>query len=57
MNYKNYFEISKKNKMGLILKKFLNSKGPSFLEVLISTGSMNNLSRPRDLIKIKNSFS
>ena len=43
--------------MGLILKKFLNSKGPSFLEVLISTGSMNNLSRPRDLIKIKNSFS
>ena len=56
LGYKNYFKISKTKKMNSIIKKFLNCKGPSFLEVIISMGSLNNLSRPKDLIKIKKEF-
>ena len=56
LGYKSYFKISQTKKINSTIKKFLNSKGPSFLEVLISEGSLDNLSRPRDLIKIKNKF-
>ena len=56
LGYKNYFKISKSEQMNFIIKSFLTSKGPSFLEVLINEGTLNNLSRPRDLIKIKNQF-
>ena len=57
LGYKKYFKIYKKNRVSLILKKFLKSKGPSFLEVLISPGTFHNLIRPQNLIKIKNNFS
>jgi phosphonopyruvate decarboxylase len=56
LGYKSYFKITRTKKINSIIKKFLNSKGPSFLEVLISIGSLDNLSRPNDLIKIKNEF-
>ena len=56
LGYKNYFKISQAKKINSTIKKFLNSKGLSFLEVLISIGSLNNLSRPSNLIKIKNKF-
>ena len=56
LGYKNYFKISQTKKIDSTIKKFLNSKGPSFLEVLISTGTLDNLSRPNNLIKIKNKF-
>ena len=56
LGYKNYFKISKLVQMNSITRSFLNSKGPSFLEVLINEGSLDNLSRPSDLIKIKNKF-
>ena len=56
LGYKKYFKIYKKNELKFVLKKFLKSKGPSFLEVAISKGSMQNLMRPKDLIKIKNNF-
>ena len=56
LGYKSYFKVSQKNKINSTIKKFLSSKGPSFLEVLISIGTLDNLSRPSDLIKIKNKF-
>ena len=56
LGYKKYFKISENKKIKLTIKKFLNSKGPSFLEVLISNGTLNNLSRPDNLIKIKKRF-
>ena len=56
LGYKNYFKISQTKKISFTIKKFLNSKGPSFLEVLISIGSLENLSRPNNLIKIKKKF-
>ena len=57
LGYKNYFKISKKDKIVPTIKKFLNSNGPSFLEILISVGSMGNLARPKNLIKIRDDFS
>jgi len=56
LGYKNYFKISQTKKIDSTIKKFLNTKGPSFLEVLISIGSLDNLSRPNDLIQIKKKF-
>ena len=56
LGYKNYFKISRAKKINFTIKKFLNSKGPSFLEVLISLGTLDNLSRPHDLIEIKKKF-
>ena len=56
VNYKNYFKISSKSQVSKTLRKFLNSKGPSFLEVCINQGSIENLGRPKKLINIKNRF-
>ena len=54
--YKNYYVA--KNNLSFIknLKNFLKSKGPSFFEVYIRSESIKNLSRPKDLIKIKENF-
>ncbi len=54
--YKNYFKISKEKEIKPVLKRFINSLGPSFLEVFISKGTLINLMRPDNLIKIKNKF-
>ena len=56
LGYKKYFKVSQIKEIKPVLKKLINSKGPSFLEVLISSGSLSNLSRPEHLIKIKNNF-
>jgi phosphonopyruvate decarboxylase len=56
VGYKKYYKISNKKNMSKNIKKFMNSNGPSFLEVIISNGTINNLSRPKDLIEIKNKF-
>jgi len=56
VGYKNYLKISNKNSIRNILQKFIKSKGPSLLEVKIKNGSLKNLSRPKDLIKIKEKF-
>ena len=54
--YKKYFYLNKKENMKKIIKKFLMSKGPNFLEVAIKTGSMKGLLRPKNLIQIKKQF-
>lgn len=56
LGYKNYYKVSKKSSFKSALTKLLKSKGPSFLEVIISTGTLNNLKRPKNLIKIKKIF-
>lgn len=56
LGYKNYFFLNKKKTIGLILKSFLNSNGPAFLEVIIKTGSPKNLLRIKNLSAIKKNF-
>ena len=56
LGYKKYFLISYKNQILSTLKKFIISKGPSFLEVKIRVQSMKNLGRPENLIKIRDAF-
>ena len=54
--YKKYYFLNNKKKINQILKKFLISKGPSFLEVAIKHGSIENLTRPTNLNRIKKNF-
>ena len=56
LGYKNYFKITRTKKINSTIKKFLSSKGPSFLEVLISIGTLDDLSRPNNLTEIKKHF-
>jgi len=54
--YKNYYLAKNNLSFNKNLKYFLKSKGPSFFEVYIRSESIKNLSRPKDLIKIKENF-
>jgi phosphonopyruvate decarboxylase len=54
--YKNYYLATNNLSFNKNLKYFLKSNGPSFFEVRIRSESIKNLSRPTDLIKIKNNF-
>jgi phosphonopyruvate decarboxylase len=54
--YKNYYYANSKKLLLKNLDYFLKSKGPSFLEIYIKPGSLSNLSRPKNFIKIKNFF-
>lgn len=56
MGYKYYKKINKKNDIDKELRRFLNLPGSSFLEVKTSIGSFKNLTRPKNLIKIKDDF-
>jgi phosphonopyruvate decarboxylase len=54
--YKNYYLAKNNQSFNKNLKYFLKSKGPSFFEVHIRSQSIKNLSRPKNLIKIKENF-
>lgn len=57
VGYKQYFRVSKKNKCEAVIKKFLKSKGPSFLEVITKINPKDNiLPRPKHLFKVKEKF-
>jgi phosphonopyruvate decarboxylase len=56
IGYKNYYEIKKKIYLKEKLNKFIKSSGPSLLEVKINNISIKNLSRPKNLIEIKERF-
>ena len=56
IGYKNFFSLNKSSKIKFMIKKFIKSSGPSLLEVKIKNGTLPNLSRPKDLIKIKKNF-
>ena len=56
IGYRNYFKIEKRGNIKNMITRFVRSKGPSLLEVKIKNGSLKNLSRPKNLIKIKEKF-
>lgn len=56
LGYKHVFKIANKIDLKRNLKKFLRSKGPSFLEIKIKTGTLSNLIRPKKFLKIKENF-
>ena len=56
VGYKNYFIIKDKKNIKSKIKRFIKAKGPSLLEVKINNGSLKNLSRPKNLTKIKDQF-
>jgi len=56
LGFKNYFEAKEERKFTKIFKKFYKSSGPSFLNVNIKEGSLKNLSRPNNFLKIKKQF-
>ena len=56
LGYKNYYKLTKKKNLKVTLKKFLKSRGPSFLEILTKTGSIQPLSRPKKFNIIKRRF-
>ena len=57
VGYNKYFYLDEKSKSLRIIKAFLKSRGPSFLEVNIKINkSENKLPRPKDLLSIKKKF-
>jgi phosphonopyruvate decarboxylase len=54
--YKNYYQANNNFKFKKELIRFLNSKGPSFFEIIIDSKSLKNLSRPKNFIDIKKNF-
>ena len=57
VGYKKYFYLSKKSDSLKVIKSFLKSDGPSFLEVDIKINKLENeLPRPKDLLKVKKNF-
>ncbi len=56
IGYKNYFVIESHEKIKNTLNKFMVSKGPSFLEVKISSDSLKELGRIKNLKKIRKIF-
>ena len=56
LGFKSYALIKSRINYQNILKKFFQSPGPFFLEVKIQIKSMQNLTRPKNLIIIKENF-
>lgn len=56
LGYKNYYKIESHNKIKTSLSKFIKSNGPCLLEVKIRNGTLQNLSRPKNLSEIKKLF-
>ena len=56
LGYKTYFRVDNNSRLKKILKKFLKTNGPAMLEVKTKIGSLDNLMRPKKLIKLKNDF-
>ena len=56
MGYKNFRKIDNIINLKKKIKDFLKLKGPSFLEIKTSLGSLENLKRPKELLQIRNRF-
>ena len=56
LGYKGYCFINSKINIEKKIKSFLNSNGPTLLEVKIKIGSIENLGRPSNFLNIKNRF-
>lgn len=56
LGYKSYFSLSLDKNTNKTINLFLKSNGPSLLEVKISSGSIDELTRPKEFLKIKKNF-
>tara|TARA_Y100000022_G_scaffold70066_1_gene60258 strand:- start:3546 stop:4643 length:1098 start_codon:yes stop_codon:yes gene_type:complete len=56
LGYKKYFKINQISNSNIILRNFIKSKGPCFLEVKINSGTFKKLIRPKNLRRIKIDF-
>ena len=56
IGYKNFYKINNKKNLKNKIKSFLNSSGPTLMEACIDQGTIKNLKRPKNLIKIKKLF-
>ena len=56
LGYKNYYKVSSANNYDKTLKDLIKSKGPSFLEVIINSGTLEKLTRPKNLLIVKKEF-
>ena len=56
LGFKGFYSIKNKQKLQIIVDKFLSENNLSFLEVKVSNSKIKKLPRPIDLIKIKNQF-
>jgi len=56
LNFKSYFKLTKQNETKKVVKKFLKSNSPSFLEVYTNNKSKYDLLRPKNLTDLKNKF-
>jgi phosphonopyruvate decarboxylase len=56
LGFKNYYEIKNKKNFYRTFNKFYKSIGPSFLNIHTKEGTLNNLSRPKNLLNVKNLF-
>ena len=56
LGYKKYVLIKNKKNLSIKLKNFFKANGPAFMEIMIGQGSVKNLMRPKNLLKIKNNF-
>ena len=56
LDFRKYYKIEKERNLQEILKNFLKSKGPSFLEVITNNKNKYDLPRPKNFIHLKNKF-
>ena len=56
LNFKNFYFSNKKKDLPKKFDNFIKSIGPSFFHIKIQSGTLKNLLRPKNLIKIKNNF-
>lgn len=56
LGYKSYFLLNSNKNIDKTIDLFLSSNGPSLLEVRITSGSIDGLTRPQDFLKIKKNF-
>ena len=54
--YKKTLKIYRNSDLKSGLYNFLESRGPSFLEIIIKEGTLNNLKRPKNFREIKKRF-
>ena len=56
LGYKNYFKVNDEFNYVKAINKLIKSSGPSLLEIKINPGTIKNLIRPKNFLKIKEEF-
>lgn len=56
LGFKNFYLIKEKKDIKIKISSFLRSQGPSFLHVKVKVGTIKNLPRPKDFLRIKKNF-